>query len=162
MHLAEILVEEDCQSYGSGSHCLAGVRYYTGTHDPNRRPKEHGEMERRLLAYESAGVQVFRIPLRYDKIDSARQKGVDVRIALDILRLGYKGLYDVAIIVSEDSDLDEAARDVYALRDEERWVAVENALPWRSHSGPRWLPSAKRHRRITEQIFESVRDDTSY
>jgi hypothetical protein len=47
---------------------------------------------------------------------------------------GRKGLYDVAIVVSEDSDLNEAVSDVYELRDHERWVAVENALPWSRNS----------------------------
>ena len=57
-----------------------------------------------------------------------------VRYYTDLFRLGYKGLYDVAIIVSEDSDLDPAAQEVYALRDRERWIAVENALPWGPNS----------------------------
>jgi hypothetical protein len=71
---------------------------------------------------------------------------------------GPQGLYDVAIIVSEDSDLDEAARDVYALRDGERWIAVENAMPYSPGRKPHWLPSVRRRRRITAEIFERVRD----
>jgi uncharacterized LabA/DUF88 family protein len=115
-------------------------------------------MAARLERYRRDGAQVFPIPLRYDPDGRGREKGVDVRVALDLTRLGTKGLYDVAIIVSEDSDLDEAARDVYALRDEERWIAVENALPWAPHAKPRWLPSVRRHRRITAEIFERARD----
>jgi len=60
--------------------------------------------------------------------------------------------------VSEDSDIDPAVRDVYALRDEERWIAVENALPWRSGGHSRWLPSARRRRLIDEEMFARVRD----
>ncbi len=116
-------------------------------------------MTTRLERYRRTGVQVFPITLRYDPDGRAREKGVDVRIALDITRLGSKGLYDVAIVVSEDSDLDEAVRDVYALRDEERWIAVENALPWAPRAHPRWLPSARRHRRITTEVFQRIRDD---
>jgi hypothetical protein len=40
-----------------------------------------------------------------------------------------KGRYEVAVTVSENSDLDEAARDVLELRDHGRWVALENVLP---------------------------------
>lgn len=159
--LGEALVEEDRARYGANSHVLAGVRYYTGIHDPTRRPKDHAAMARRLEAYRRAGVQVFPITLRYDADGRGREKGVDVRIALDLTRLGTKGLYDVAIIVSEDSDLDEAAKEVYALRDEERWVAVENALPWTPHAHVRWLPSVRRHRRITSELFERVRDQST-
>ena len=159
--LARALVEEDRSRYGPHSHVLAAVRYYTGIHDPNRRPKEHAALATRLERYRRDGAQVFPIPLRYDPDGRGREKGVDIRIALDLTRLGEKGLYDVAIIVSEDSDLDEAARDVYALRDEERWIAVENALPWSPHANPRWLPSARRHRRITRELFERARDGGS-
>jgi uncharacterized LabA/DUF88 family protein len=160
--LAEALVEEDRQRYGARSHVLSGVRYYTGIHDSNRRPAEHRRMERRLDAYKQDGVLVRAIPLRYDATGRAREKGVDVRIAIDLTRLGVKGLFDVAIVVSEDSDLDEAVQDVYELRDDERWIAVENALPWSPNSHTRWLPSARRRRRIDSSMFSGIRDDTAY
>lgn len=38
------------------------------------------------------------------------QKGVDVRIALDMVRLAYHNAYDVAVLVSGDGDLVEAVR----------------------------------------------------
>lgn len=158
--LARALVDEDKERYGAHSHVLAAVRYYTGVHDPNRRPKEHAAMAARLERYRREGVQVFQTPLRYDRDGWGREKGVDVRIALDLTRLATKGLYDVAVVVSEDSDLDEAVRDVYALRDDERWIAVENALPWAPQAHPRWLPTAKRHRPITVELFQQVRDST--
>lgn len=162
LRLAQTLVDEDRARYGPDSHVLSGVRHYTGIHDPNRRPKEHRAMKRRLDRYEADGVRAAPIQMRrYDPSGRGREKGVDVRIALDLTRLGVKGLYDVAIIVSEDSDLDEAVRDVHALRDDERWIAVENALPWGPHSHTRWLPSAKRRRPITAELFDSVRDDTT-
>jgi len=43
---------------------------------------------------------------------NVRQKGVDVRIALDMVRMAYEGNYDVAILVSGDSDLVEAVKAV--------------------------------------------------
>lgn len=166
MRLAEALVEEDRARYGRDSHVLSGVRYYTGIHDPNRRSRLHAEMEYRLAAYRRDGVITLPIPLRYDNLGRAREKGVDSRITLDLIRLAWKGLFDVAIIVSEDSDLDEAAKDVYALRDDERWIAVENALPWSpagsSARSPRWLPSVRRRRRITHSMFAAIRDNTNY
>lgn len=162
LRLAEVLVAQDQARYGRDSHCLSGVRYYTGIHDSNRRPGLHGAMDRRLQAYRRQGVHTEAIQLHYDSAGRAREKGIDVRIAIDVTRLGTKGLYDVAIIVSEDSDLDEAVRDVYELRDRERWIAVENALPWGPHSHTRWLPSARRRRPIDAALFAQVRDDTVY
>lgn len=162
MELARALVDEDRERYGRHSHVLSGVRFYTGIHDRNRRPDLHGRMARRLDTYRRQGVHCVPILLRYDRRGRARQKGVDSRIALDLARLGWKGLYDVAIIASEDSDLDPAAEDVYELRDRERWVAVENALPWTPNSHARWLPSVRRRRPITRALFERVRDDVEY
>lgn len=159
--LADALVAEDRAKQGD-THVLAGVRYYTGIHDANRNPRGHSLMARRLSAYEAAGVRVLGIPLRYDSKGRAREKGVDVRLALDLFRLGSKGLYDVAIIVSEDSDLDPAAHDVYSLRDAERWIAVENALPWSPNSHTHWLPTVRRRRAITQELFDRIRDRSRY
>lgn len=160
--LVEALVAEDCARHGHQSHCIAGIRYYTGIHDPNRRPAAHGAMDRRLEAYKKQGVLTFPIPVRYDAKGRAREKGVDTRIALDLSRLGTKGLFDVAIIFSEDSDLDPAVSDLYGLRDHERWIAVENALPWSPSLNPRWLPSARRRRLIKESLFDAIKDTTTY
>ena len=103
-------------------------------------------------------METIAIPLRYDPDGRGREKGIDVRLSLDLVRWANKGLFDVAVVVSEDSDLDPAVQDVYALRDDERWIAVENALPWRPHAHPRWLPSARRHRRIDEPLFRVIKD----
>jgi len=161
--LAKALVSADQAKYGANSHCLSAVRLYTGIHDPNFRPEKHAQMERRLKVYEGSGVDTLAIPLRYDRgTGQAREKGVDARIALDLTRLGYKGLFDVAIIVSEDSDLDPAAHDLYELRDRERWIAVENALPWSTRSHSRWLQSVKRRRPITKEMFDHLKDTRKY
>lgn len=163
--LASVLLEEDLSPHDAHSRVVACVRYYTGIHDLAHRPEPHGLMVRRLQAYEEDGVTPIAIPLRYDGRGVGREKGVDVRMALDMVRLGRKGLFDVAVVVSEDSDLDEAVKDLYALRDHERWIAVENALPYTGAGGarnPRWLRSARRKRPITQQMFDAARDDVRY
>jgi uncharacterized LabA/DUF88 family protein len=162
VRLGDALVAEDVKKHGPGSHCLSGVRYYPGIHDANRRPEHHGKMQRRLEAYDTAGVNCISIQLRYDKEGRGREKGVDVRTAIDLTRLGQKGLYDVAIVVSEDSDLNPAISEVYGLRDGERWIAVENALPYAPGKPPKWLSEAKRTRRIDAAMFAKVRDDKKY
>lgn len=163
--LGEALVRADQAKYGADSHVLSGVRFYTGIHDPNRRPVDHGKMQRRLQAYEARGIYTVAVPVAYKRQGlrwRAREKGVDVRIAIDLLRLAQKGLYDVAIVVSEDSDLNEAIRDVYELRDYERWIAVENALPYsRKGRRPKWL-AAHRKRRIDAPRFHVVEERTVY
>jgi len=73
--LAEALVEADRRRYGAGSHVLMAVRYYTGIHDPNRRPEEHERMARRLDRYREDGVQPIPIPLHYDADGRGPERG---------------------------------------------------------------------------------------
>jgi hypothetical protein len=83
-------------------------------------------------------------------------------MAIDLLRLAQKGMFDVAIVVSEDSDLNPAIRDVYELRDKERWIAVENALPYTpTRRRPKWL-AAHRKRPIDQTMFQRVIDSNVY
>jgi hypothetical protein len=120
-------------------------------------------MSRRLAAYERAGVYAEGIPLRFNRSTNRYTDiGVDVRIGLDLVRWGVKGLYDVAIIVGEDSDLNEAAKDVNELRDHERWIALENALPWSPNSHSRWLADVRRQGPIDKKVFDQVVDRRLY
>jgi len=40
--------------------------------------------------------------------DTAVEKGVDVTLATDLLRMGWMNLYDVAVLVSGDGDFGDA------------------------------------------------------
>jgi hypothetical protein len=57
--------------------------------------------------------------------------------------------------------LNEAIRDVYELRDRERWIAVENALPWTKKSHAKWL-CAHRKRPIDAGMFAKIEDRRDY
>lgn len=163
--LGQELVKEDQIAHGADSRVLTCVRYYTGIHQATQNAVQHTKMTNRLAAYEAEGSTVVSIPLRYDSSGQAREKGIDVRLAIDMVRFGRKGLFDVAVVVSEDSDLDEAVQDLYDLRDHERWLAVENALPLGTTPGvrkPRWLASAKRRRPISPAMFGKIRDSRSF
>jgi hypothetical protein len=57
------------------------------------------------------------------------EKGIDVRIALDVVRLALDDEYDVAIIFSQDQDLTEAVDDVRRVAElQDRWVKVACAF----------------------------------
>jgi hypothetical protein len=55
-------------------------------------------------------------------------------------------------------DLNEAILDVYGLRDGERWIALENSLPWKPGQSPHWLTAAPRKRRIDSSMFDRIKD----
>ena len=88
------------------------------------------------------GVQTFSRALRYRNqtvrmpdgsattILVGQEKGVDIRIALDVVRLARETRYDVALIFSQDQDLSEAADEVKAISMEQgRWIKVVCAFP---------------------------------
>jgi len=64
-------------------------------------------MQRRIQAWvaeDPALVALHSRPLRYPP-ERGREKGIDVELALDLLRLALDDEYDVGILASADSDL---------------------------------------------------------
>jgi len=103
---------------------LEQVRFYTGIPEPADNRFWSRFWSAKLGAMGHQGVYVFTRPLRYrakivslpdgsqHSIVSAEEKGIDVRIALDIVRMSYRGEYDVALILSQDQDLSEVALEI--------------------------------------------------
>lgn len=59
-----------------------------------------------------------------------REKGVDVRLALDIVRLAYSQEYDVALVFSQDQDFSEVADEIRLIaREQDRWLKMACAFP---------------------------------
>lgn len=59
-----------------------------------------------------------------------QEKGIDVRIALDVVSLMLDNAGDVAVIFSQDQDLSEVADEVRAIaRRESRWIKIASAFP---------------------------------
>lgn len=98
---------------------LTQVRLYTGRPDANLQPKAHRANVRQCKAWEGAGCYVFHRPLRYPPgwpsvVNGQRpeEKGIDVAMAVDIVRLAQDRAYDVAIVCTGDTDLIPAIEDV--------------------------------------------------
>jgi uncharacterized LabA/DUF88 family protein len=164
---------------------LAGVRFYTGIHDRRINGFAHAALTRRLDTMKIRGVETYPHPLKYSDVEATdpsvppcdhgfhrvdvvrkgREKGIDLRIGLDMLRLARHREYDVAVLVSQDTDLDQAVTDLMALRDELGiWLVVENAIPYSPTSGyPKFhLPTCRRWHVIGDAMFARIRDDTDY
>lgn len=90
---------------------LSEVRVYRGMPSSTRDPQGYAACRRQASAWEqSAQVKVFSHPLQYidDKhsgVTIAREKGVDVALAIDFATMAADKAYDVGIIVSLDTDL---------------------------------------------------------
>ncbi len=55
---------------------------------------------------------------------------MDVRMALDIVRMAHRREYDVALILSQDQDLSEVAEEIRSIaREQGRWIKIASAFP---------------------------------
>ena len=137
-----------------------GVRFYTGTPAREHSAMWHGYWANRLLAMRRAGIVVESRPLRYRAHDVElpdgtvetrhvpQEKGIDLRLGLDVVRLARVGQFDVAVIFSQDQDLAEVVREVKEIaRETDRWIKVVSAYPAgpaatskRGINGAEWYP----------------------
>ena len=61
---------------------------------------------------------------------AGHEKGIDVRLALDVLGLAVDGVYDVAVLFSQDQDLSELGEDIRRIvRRADRWIKIACAYP---------------------------------
>lgn len=112
---------------------LVAVRVYRGRPSPDRQPAAAAANDRQADRWSrNPSVTVIRRPLSYrmeNGLQIASEKGVDVSLAVDLVRLAIIKAYDVAILVSRDTDLMPALETVRDLR--AAWVEVAG---WRNVS----------------------------
>lgn len=88
-------------------HCvLKQIRFYTGVPSLNSDQRWHTFWTNKLRYLKSQGIEIYK-----GRINSVgHEKGVDVRIAVDLIRLTYEQKYEVAMIISQDWDFGPAVR----------------------------------------------------
>ena len=91
-----------------GERNLASKRYYVGIVKNHDNSKKGGDMvksqQKFLSGLENERFIVKRGRIMYDK-DRIREKGVDVKLSVDLVIGAVDNLYDTAIVVSSDTDL---------------------------------------------------------
>lgn len=90
-----------------GGH-LTDVRIYRGRPEPRKEPEAAAATDRQANAWLSQGCTVIRRPLKYYRgwpDVPPQEKGIDVKLAIDVVRLAYEGKFDVGIVFSCDTDL---------------------------------------------------------
>jgi len=152
---------------------LTQARFSTGI--PDASDPRHTFWAAKLAAMGKQGIHVCSRPLRYlNKIvklsDGSEQailvgeeKGIDVRIALDVIRMAHHGEYDVAIILSQDQDLAEAAKEIRTIAHEQsRWIKIASAYPAsptyknkRGINNTDWIP-------LDRTLYGACLDPTDY
>ena len=95
---------------------LSDVRMYSGRPDPNRDQRTHAAHMKQSNRWRADGATVITQGLRYPPTwptEPAQEKGIDVALAIDFVRLAITGAYDVGVMMSTDTDLLPALRFVY-------------------------------------------------
>jgi uncharacterized LabA/DUF88 family protein len=120
---------------------LKQVRFYSGYPSAKDDPTWNRFWQKKLLAISRQSVKKFTRELRYRmkkiklnggdlSILVGEEKGIDVRIAIDLIRLGLDSEYDVAIIFSQDQDLSEATDEVRKISvQQNRWIKIACCYP---------------------------------
>jgi uncharacterized LabA/DUF88 family protein len=139
------------------------IRFYTGIPDRVDNAFWNHFWSLKLLALSRSGCVTYTRPLRYRtktvrlpngsefSFLAGEEKGIDVRIALDIVRLAHREAYDVALVFSQDQDLSEVAKEVRDIaKEQSRWLKIASAYPMSAASRNRrginstdWLPIDK-------------------
>ena len=137
---------------------LAEVRFYTGVPDQSQNAFWHKFWNNKLRALRRQGVYVSRGRLN----SSGLEKGVDVSLAIDLVQATHQQSYDVAIVVSQDSDLAPAvALSKQVAQNQNRTVAFESAIPLVPGgrlfgiAGTTWIP-------IDKTTYDKCLDPTDY
>lgn len=166
---------------------LVGVRFYSGVHDPSVNPPMRQRADRRHNLMRKVGVTVVERTLRYrwewgfdpaslpdprKNVGSTlqasvrpyqrpREKGIDLSIGLDVIDLALSGYMDVAVVVSSDNDLCEAARATHAATVSGSRVSVEAAVFNENRK-----PVLLQHYDYTHQLkyaeFDAAKDSFDY
>lgn len=171
---------------------LVGTFYYSGIHDPEVDRKMYDLVSRRHELIRQTGVEVHERTLRYHwewSVDyddvpppwyddaptqatatvyrkrKAREKGIDVALALDAVSAILGGRCDVAVVVSRDRDLMEVADQVrQQCADKPVRVEVSYVSEGRGDERPLIgaLSAYDAFHEIDEIVVEAARDNFNY
>ena len=141
---------------------LTEIRFYTGVPNPGAGAVQkfwHGFWFNKLRYLRSQGIYVYRGNVNI----GGQEKGVDISIATDLVQATYEQRYDVAIIVSQDSDFGPAVRLAKTIaQSQNRQLVYESAFPvgpaslsQRGVPGTLWVP-------IDQSTYNACLDPADY
>ncbi|MCK9186018.1 NYN domain-containing protein [Candidatus Gracilibacteria bacterium] len=110
-HYQSFKLSKFCNDLIGAGRKKEGIRYYVG------KVKQYPDNPKSIQLYNSQqkllqklkDEEIYSVLGHIQKIgDTYREKGVDVRIGLDLLEGAYEDRYDTALVISSDSDLTPA------------------------------------------------------
>ena len=168
----KLLAEAICAAQGWS---LVDVFFYTGIPEAGDNPRWNHFWSSKLAVMGTRGVRTFTRPLRYrnqtvtlptgvtTSVLVGQEKGIDVRLALDVVRLARERAYDVALVFSQDQDLSEVADEIRAIaREQQRWIKIACAYPLSPTSRNRRGINKTDWIRIDRSTYEACVDPKDY
>jgi uncharacterized LabA/DUF88 family protein len=104
--------------------------YYNILRDPDRNPQAYQDQQKFFSALYNTPYLEVRLGTSKMRGDVAVEKGVDIMLATDLLRLAWDDLYDVAILVSGDGDFSYAVQTVKNMGKHVEIAAFPSNLSW--------------------------------
>jgi uncharacterized LabA/DUF88 family protein len=151
------------------------VRFYTGVPSSAEAPMWAGYWSNRMLAMKRAGIAVTTRPIRYRKeaildasgttktITIPQEKGIDVRLALDIVKAARRAEFDVAVIYSQDQDLVEVVSEVREIAQEQkRHIILASAFPGGPNASSRRGIDRTQWIRLDRAMYDACLDPRDY
>lgn len=154
---------------------LRQTRFYTGVPAPEDNTDWNHFWIAKMATMGRQGVIVFSRPLRYryqrvelpDRTQytflTGEEKGIDVRIAIDVIRMAHQNEYDVALLFSQDQDLSEVAKELRIIaKEQDRWIKVASAFPASITAHNRRGIESTDWIRIDKATYDSCLDPRNY
>ncbi len=92
-----------------------------------------------------------------------KEKGIDVRIALDIVRMARQKRLDVALLFSQDQDFSEVADEIRLLAQEQgRWIKIASAFPTSRNANNMRGVQKTDWIKIDQALYDSCLDPRDY
>ncbi len=166
------LAEAVCASLGFRQHM---VRFYTGFPRRDLDPFWHDYWANRFRVLSRSGVRVIKRRLSYHmesielpdgntaKATVVREKGIDVRLSLDLFKMAVDGAYDAAIVFSQDQDLAEAVADIMEHSDRlQLGIRVYSAFPAGPSASSKWKIRGTIPFPMDRSFYDSCIDSSDY
>jgi len=111
-----------------GDNKLVEIRYYVGAvkRQPNNQKSEkmYADQQRLIRRLQKQDIAVILGQLIRHPDKTYHEKGVDVRLAVEMIRFAREDKYDIAYLVSSDTDLVAAVEEVQAFEKDVQYVGI--------------------------------------
>ena len=142
---------------------LVKLYFYTGMPSQAKDESRNRFWKAKLLTMSRNNlVQTYSRPLVY-RNGVGQEKGIDVKLAIDAVRLAHESAYDVALIFSQDQDFVEVATEIRRIAAvQNRPITVASAYPasadYANNRGidkTDWIP-------VNQTLYDQAIDPVNY